>query len=134
MTPTTEDILNLLKKWNVKIFSCVEDEKNNVITISAEPVIIYHLIQKNEVKVLFHVGVRPHDAAQIVLDLNKLDNIKNVESPDLFVFIDDTKNIIVGPEAMNLFDGFIKDNIINEFVENQKQLRMLMTAENLPSC
>jgi len=76
--------------------------------------------------VLFHVAIKPDHSASLILELNKIKGVKNILVEDLFVYINSMDNVIIGNDAIKAYDYTLKKDIINKFMEEQRQITLLM--------
>ena len=120
-----EKIVSKLEEYGIKVFDV--DKINNYIT--AERMIISYI--KNEIFINFHILSEPCYAGRIVTILHEIKNIKKFIVGDDFTFDKDGK-YLEGEEANKLNEEIHKNQIINEFMEQQAQLYFLSKAEGYP--
>jgi len=82
-----------------------------------------------KLSVLFHVGVKADESASIILELNNLDSVKEISVENIFVFVENMDNVIIGDDALKAYEYTMRRDIINEFVEQQKQIATLMKLD-----
>lgn len=123
-----EKIIDKLVEYGIKIYK--KDVQKNETTIMAEKMII-SVIENNELLINFHICSRPSYAARIIVILKEVKNIKRIMISDDFVFDDDGK-YIEGEEAIKLFESFQEENIINDFLNEQKTIYLLKNIEGIP--
>lgn len=132
MTNLTERIVNKLKDRGIKIYH--QYDKDGIDFVCTEMMIVYCDKKMKTARLLFHVASRSDDSAQVVLDLNGVKGLKNLYIDDLFIYVDDYSEVVIGKEAVKLFENDVKHNIIEEFTNEQKQLHFLATCQDIPMC
>ena len=86
-------------------------------------------IEKDVVKVSFHVSARPDDAAALVLILRNTAGVKGVSVLELYMYTNSGKSVLSGQAAVNMFRNITKKEIIEEFIKNQAELNVLYNAD-----
>lgn len=87
-----------------------------------------------DLSILFHVAVKPDESASMTLELKNIKSVKKVFIGDVFVYIENMENVVVGEDAVKAYELTVKRGIIEEFVAEQKQLAMLVHAKNCHEC
>ena len=82
--------------------------------------------EDKKLSVLFHVGVKADESASLILEFYNLKDVKEVSVENLFVFVESMENVVIGDDAIKAYDFTVKRDIINQFVEEQKQIALLM--------
>lgn len=132
MTNLTDNIIKMLNKWELKIID--RYDKDGYDTVCTDIMILSCNNKEKIVKLFFHVAAKSNIVAQIVLSIKEIEGVKDLYVDDLFVYVDDKNSILTGDKAVEVFEKNLKHNIIEEFVEAQKQLHFLSTCQNIPRC
>jgi len=85
--------------------------------------------EDKKLSVLFHVGLKADESASLILELNKLKDVNEVSVENLFVFVESMKNVVIGDDAIKAYEYTMKKDIIDDFVEQQKQVALLLKMD-----
>lgn len=127
-TSIKEDVIKKLEEYEIEIKKQFDHRNENIFML--DDLII--ACKKNEVFINFQVGSNPSRAAKMVLILKEIKNLKEIYIGDDFLF-DDKGNFINGDEAYKHYSDNVKDFIIAQFVNQQRQLYFLNNGK-LHSC
>jgi len=123
-----EKIIDKLVEYGIKIY-----KKNNQIeeTIIMADKMIISIIENNEILINFHICSKPSYAARIIVILKEIKNVKKIMVGEDFLFNDNGK-YLEGNDAIKEFESFQEENIINDFLNEQKTLYLLTHIEGVP--
>jgi hypothetical protein len=123
-----EKIIDKLVEYGIKIY-----KKNNQIeeTIIMADKMIISVIENNEILINFHICSKPSYAARIIVILKEIKNVKKIMVGEDFLFNDNGK-YLEGNDAIKEFENFQEENIINDFLNEQKTLYLLTHIEGVP--
>lgn len=118
-----EKVINQLKKYDIEILNQFKSEDEEIIVTED-----FSLgINETTIFISYYVGVLPSIAARISTILIEIEGIETLEIGPEYIF-DENGNIITGDEAIQIIEGKKRDEIINDFVNNQRNAYILQTA------
>ncbi len=92
-------------------------------------VMIVSCEKEKEVSILFNVSIKPDESASMTLEINKVKGVESIYIGDIFIYVENMENVLVGNDAIKAYHRALKQDIIDEFVIEQKQLSYLINSK-----
>lgn len=115
-----DKIIDKLHEYDIEIFKT--DKIKDETFIMTENVLITE--KRKQIMVNFFVSTKPSTVAKILLMLQEIQEIKSIYIGDDFIF-DSHGKYYEGIDAEKTFMKMQENRIINEFIEEQKELYYL---------
>ncbi len=122
-----EKIKSKLTEYNIMIFDYYEIENKNYIFIVEDMFIILHN-NTRDISVSYQVSTKPEIAANNLLILLEIKQIKNVSIMESFAF-NSKREMVCGDKAYELLDETIKKDIAYNLEKDRAYIDILMQSE-----
>jgi hypothetical protein len=116
-----------LQEYGIEIFDHYELEKKDYLFIVEEMLIIVHNNNEN-ISVAFQVSTKPEIAANNILILQEIKQIKNISIMESFAF--SSKNeMFCGEKAYKLLQDSLKEDIACDIEKRRMYQNILLTTD-----
>jgi len=121
-----EKIKLKLEEYGIEIFDHYKLENNDYLFIVQDMLIMCH--KKDDISISFQVSTKPEIAANNILLLEEIKQLKNIFIMESFAF--DTKGeIMCGDKAYELLEDNIKERISYDIEKSRMYQNILMTTK-----
>jgi len=130
MSDLIKKVKEKLDEYGFDIFKdySVEEEGHNEHVILAEDMIIFVRPGEKEMSIAFQATIKPDKAARNLLILSQVINPTKIDVTESFIY-NDNREMLSGDDAYELVAKSIKQEGINEFIEEQTLNHLLETSE-----
>ena len=130
MSDLIKKVKGKLDEYGFEIFKDyqVDEEDHKEHVILAEEMIIFIRPDKKEVSIAFQATIKPDAAARNLLILSEVINTSKIDITEPFIY-NENREMLSGDEAYDLVRKSIKQQGINEFIEEQTLNRLLEVSE-----
>lgn len=130
MSDLIKKVKEKLDEYGFDIFKdySVEEDGRAEHVILAEDMILFVRPGEKEMSVAFQATIKPDAAARNLLILSEVINPKKIDITEAFIY-NDKREMLSGDEAYELVQQSIKQQGINEFIQEQTLNQLLETTE-----
>jgi len=121
------------RKFEGTSFEILHHRKDENVYILQNPMMIV-CVEKNIVKVSFHVAVRSDVAYHIIMKFKEIEGIKSLDVANVFYYDPKESKVYYGLEAEKKMLTDLKSAVLTEFVHEQAELMMLRNMKSPYVC
>ena len=128
MSLQINDLIYYLEKKGIEVINHYSYPKDtNKYVIVLEDIFLHYNIKQKMLDVSFNAICRPDHAAFLILILKDNPDIKKIHVMQSHYY--DKNNIFVGEEAFNLLEQERTNEVIEQFIDQQKKIALLIQTD-----